>query len=99
MSVRASCSVSAGGTGKYPSFGRSLWPRLGPSTSPAFQFAFTGIDFVEAVVRALVIAHVVEDEVLELGAEIGRVADARAFQIGFGLLRDVAGVAAVSSDR
>src|SRR6266536_4061230 len=37
--VRASWSRSAGGTGKYPSLGRSLCPRLGPFFFAAFQLA------------------------------------------------------------
>ena len=36
-------------------------------------------DFVEAVIGALVKAHAIEHEVLELGTEIGRVADPGSF--------------------
>ena len=39
--------------------------------------------------------HLVEDEMLELRPEISAVAEPRALKISFGLLRDVARVAAV----
>ena len=29
--------LSVGGTGKYPSFGRGLWPKFGASSVPVFQ--------------------------------------------------------------
>src|SRR6266851_2226822 len=79
--------LSVGGTGKYPSFGRGLWPKFGAS--------FAGIDFVEGVVDALSVAHIVEYEELRLRAKIARIGAAGALEVGLGLLGDIAGVAAI----
>ena len=38
MSARRSWSTSVGGTGKYPSLWRTLWPRFGPAL-PVFHAA------------------------------------------------------------
>jgi len=58
-----------------------------------------GIDFVVAVVGALVVAHFIEDKVLELRAEVGGVTNRGALEVVFGLLRDVPAVAAVALSR
>jgi len=54
------------------------------------------VDLVIAVIAALVVAHLVEYEMLELRPEIGGVADPRLLQISLGLLRDVPRIAAVA---
>ena len=63
--------------------------------------AFLGADGIEAVVHGDIEAHVVEDEELGLGTEIGGVADAALLEIGLGLLRRRAGIARIglSGDR
>ncbi len=57
--------------------------------------ALDRIDLVEAVVRVLAVADVVEDEELRLGPEVGGIADAARAQIGLGLLGDAPRIAAV----
>src|SRR3979490_2220942 len=57
--------------------------------------ALAGIDFVEGVVDALSVAHVVEHEELRLRAKIARIGAAGALEVGLGLLGDIAGVAAI----
>src|SRR5262249_12710499 len=54
-----------------------------------------GVDQVEAGVLVLLVAHLVEDEELGLGTEVGDVANAGRVEIGLGLARDVARVARV----
>ena len=61
---------------------------------PLFQ-AFLGLDVVVARVLLGVVADVVEDEELGLGAEVGGVGDAGRLEIGLGLARDVARVARI----
>ena len=55
-----------------------------------------GVDPVEAAVRRGLEAHVVEDEELRLGAEVGGVGDAGGEEVLLRLLGDVARVAAVA---
>ena len=57
--------------------------------------AFAGIDFVEGVIDALSVAHVVEHEELRLRAEVTCIGKARAPQVGFGLLGDVTAITAI----
>ena len=57
--------------------------------------AFFGVDEVEAGMRVLIEADVVEDEELGFGAEIGGVGEAGVLQIHLGLLGDPAGIAIV----
>ncbi len=57
---------------------------------------FFGIDLVERAGHIRAPAHVVEDEELGLGAEIGSVSDAGGFQIGFRTLGDRAGITLVT---
>jgi hypothetical protein len=54
-----------------------------------------GVEVVEALVGRGLEPHVVEDEELRLGAEVGGVGDPGRLQVGLGLRRDVARVAAV----
>jgi hypothetical protein len=54
-----------------------------------------GVEVVVALVGRRLEPHVVEDEELRLGAEVGRVGDPRRLEVGLGLGRDVARVAAV----
>ena len=58
--------------------------------------AFFGVDEVVALVLVLVEAHVVEDEELGLGAEVGGVGQAGGSEIHLGLLGDVARIAIVT---
>ena len=53
------------------------------------------VDQVEAGVLVLLVAHLVEDEELGLGPEVGGVADPGRLQVRLGLARDVARVARV----
>ncbi len=53
------------------------------------------VDLEADLVRGDRVAHVVEDEELGLGAEVGGVADAGGLQVGLGLLRGAARVARV----
>ena len=46
---------------------------------------------------APVVAHLIEYKMLQLGAEVGGVADCRRLKVSLGLLRDVPHVAAISS--
>src|SRR5258705_12539323 len=57
--------------------------------------ALAGIDFVEGVVDALSVAHLVEYEELRLRTEVARIGAAGAAQISLGLLGNEAGVAAI----
>src|SRR5262249_31717768 len=57
------------------------------------------VDLVIAIVHALVVMYLVEDEMLELRPEISAVAEPRALKISFRLLRDVTRVAAVRPAR
>src|SRR6188508_2664119 len=61
--------------------------------------ASLGVDEVVPVVVALVEADGVEEEELELGADEDRVGHARLLDVGLGLLRDVAGIAAIGLAR
>ena len=54
-----------------------------------------GIEFIVAVVCSLIVADLIEDEVLQFGAEIGSVADPRAGQVGLGFVSDMARIAPV----
>ena len=54
------------------------------------------VDFVITVVGALIVTHVIEYKVLELGAEVGGVANRRCLKVSLGLLRDVPDVAAIA---
>ena len=54
------------------------------------------IDLIRHFVGGNLIAHVVEDEEFSFGAEIGSVANARGFQIGFRLQRDLARATIIS---
>jgi hypothetical protein len=60
---------------------------------------FRRVDLVVAEVGALVVAHLVEHEVLELRPEIRGNPDPRASEIGFRLLRNITGVPAVALPR
>src|SRR6202790_4354861 len=66
---------------------------LFPARVPAPLF---GVNIVEAVLLALVEAHVVENEKLGLGAEICRVGNAGGGQVHLGLPRDITGIAVVA---
>jgi hypothetical protein len=44
----------------------------------------------------LIVTHVIEYKVLELGAEVGGVANRRCLKVSLGLLRDVPDVAAIA---
>src|SRR2546426_326408 len=57
---------------------------------------FDGVDMVVAFVLVLVVAHVVEDEELELRPPVGDIGDACRLEIGLSLLRDAARVTRVS---
>ena len=57
--------------------------------------AVDGIDRIADLFHADLVADVIEDEELGLGAPVGHVADARGLQIGLGLLRGAARVAVV----
>ena len=58
--------------------------------------AFFGVDEVEAVLLALIEAHVVEDEELGFGAEVGRVRQSGRAQVHLRLLGDVARIAVIA---
>ena len=64
------------------------WPRLPLGEDAAADVGpFFGGELIEAVVHAHVEAHVVEDEELGLGAEVGGIADAGGAEVGLGPLR------------
>ena len=78
--MRASWSVSAGGTvGKISLLGAQLVIEARAIAFASVPVRLMRFDFVEAVIGALVIAHAIEHEVLELGTEIGRIADPGSF--------------------
>jgi hypothetical protein len=72
---------------------------LGRAHAPTVPGPRFGVDVVEAEVVALVEAHVVEDEELELGADVDGVGEPGALHVGLGLLGHVAGIAAVVGAR
>ena len=55
--------------------------------------SFFRIDVIKAVVRALVESNVIENEKLRFWAEEDGVANACCFEVFFGFLRNVAGIA------
>ena len=85
------------GPGSSPPWCGACSPGCAPSSlRPVFQMPSTESTDVERRVAGVVEAHVVEDEELGLGAEVGGVGDAGRRQVLLGLLGDVAGVAAVA---
>jgi len=84
-----------GGHGEIPLFVAGLVTQVRVLHSPAVPDSFGGIDEVIAELGGVVEADVVEDEKLRLGADKGRIPDARELQVGFGLLGDVAGISRV----
>ncbi len=66
---------------------------LYPSRIPA---AFFSIDEVETFVLVLIESHVVEDEELGFGTEVGGVGQAGRHQIHLGLFGDVTGIAIIA---
>jgi hypothetical protein len=62
---------------------------------PEFQIGFVGVDSKKYPVRRVVVADVVEDEELRLGADVDGVGEPVWSDVLLGLLGDVARVAAV----
>jgi hypothetical protein len=86
--VAALRAVRIGQVGQRPlAVGREAGARV--------PVALRGVHLVEAAVRRLSVSDVVEDVELGLGAEVGRVGDARVAQVALGLAGDVARVARV----
>ena len=99
ISERRSWKWSAGGTGKYPSFGRILYPRFGPFVRTRVPVPFDRVHLVEGVALVLGVAHVVEDEELGLGPEVTRVGEPGGAEVRLGLAGHVAGVTRVGLER
>ena len=69
--------------------------QVGAFVTPRIPDALHGVDFIEGPVARRLEANFVENEEFCFGADEGRVADAGAFEIGFGLLGDVARIPGV----
>src|SRR5262249_25282884 len=65
--------------------GTELVPEAGAIFVHCVPIGLDGIDLVIAVIGALVVAHFIKDEVLELRPEIGGITNPGALQIGLGL--------------
>ena len=95
ISERMSCRASAGGHGEIAFLVAELVAEVGPFVAAGVPGAFDAVDEVVAGVLVLIVADVVEDEELQLGAEVGDVGDAGRLHVVDGLAGDVARIARV----
>ena len=88
-----------GGGGRVALLGRDFVAEVRALVTPAVPVRLDGVHVVERRVLGLLVAHVVEDEELGLGAEVRLVGDARGAQVLLRLVADVPRVARVRRAR